>query len=65
MAERRETSRAGFSLVEVLVTIAIMGLMLTAVTQMLTSVRFARDIVHNEQEEYLAGPAILDQLESP
>ena len=63
MAKRANKSRAGFSLVEVLVTIAIMGLMLTAVTQMLTSVRFARDIVHNEQEEYLAGPAILDQLE--
>ena len=63
MVEHREMNRAGFSLVEVLVTIAIMGLMLTAVTQMLTSVRFARDIVHNEQEEYLAGPAILDQLE--
>lgn len=63
VADPRNTNRSGFSLVEVLVTIAIMGLMLTAVTQMLTSVRFARDIVHNEQEEYLAGPAILDQLE--
>ena len=63
MAERSTSRRAGFSLVEILVTIAIMGLMLTAVTQMLTSVRFTRDIIHNEQEQYLAGPAILDLLE--
>ncbi len=62
MAERNP-SRSGFSLVEILVTVAIMGLMLTAVTQMLTSVRFSRDIIHNEQEEYLAGPTILDQIE--
>lgn len=59
----RSNRSAGFSLVEILVTVAIMGLMLTAVTQMLTSVRFTRDIIHNEQEQYLAGPAILDQLE--
>lgn len=63
MVERPRTRQAGFSLAEVMVTIAIMGLMLTAVTQMLTSVRYTRDIVHNEQEEYLAGPAILDQIE--
>lgn len=59
----RKTNQAGFTMVEVLVTIAIMGLMMTAVTQMLTSVRFARDLVHNEQEQYLAGPAILDMIE--
>ncbi len=56
-------ARAGFTMVEVLVTIAIMGLMLAGITQMLSSVRFTRDIIHNEQEQYLAGPAILDLIE--
>jgi prepilin-type N-terminal cleavage/methylation domain-containing protein len=55
--------RGGFTLIEVMVTIAVMGLMLAGITQILSSVRFARDIIHNEQEQYLAGPAILDQME--
>lgn len=59
----RASTRAGFTLIEILVTVAIMGLMLAAITQMLSSVRFTRDIIHNEQEQYLAGPAIMDLIE--
>lgn len=54
---------AGFTLVEIVVTVLIMGLMLTGITRLLTAVRTSRDLVHNIQEQQLAGPAILDLLE--
>lgn len=63
MFRPRAAKRAGFTLIEVMVTIAVMGLMLAGITQILSAVRFSRDIIHNEQEQYLAGPAILDQIE--
>ncbi|MCZ6597417.1 MAG: prepilin-type N-terminal cleavage/methylation domain-containing protein, partial [Planctomycetota bacterium] len=62
-ARRGRGSRAGFTLMEVLVTILIIGLMLASVTQILTSVRYTRDTIHNIQEVQLAGPAIMDRLE--
>ncbi len=55
--------QAGFTLVEIVVTVLIMGLMLTGVTRLLTAVRTSRDLVHNVQEQQLAGPAILDLVE--
>lgn len=55
--------RAGFTLVEVLVTLLIMtGIMIT-VTTILNVARTSRDTIHNIQEQQLAGPAILQRLE--
>lgn len=57
------TRRAGFTLVEVLVTLLIMtGIMIT-VTTILNVARTSRDTIHNIQEQQLAGPAILQRLE--
>lgn len=66
VADRRSKAchaSAGFTLIEILVAVAIMGLMLAGVTQILASVRTTRDLVHNIQETQLAGPAILDLVE--
>lgn len=60
---RNTLRRAGFTLVEVLIALMIMGLMLMSITKMLTAVRTTRDTVHNIQESMLAGPAILDLIE--
>lgn len=57
-------SRAGFTLVEILVALLIMSLMMTAIIRVLTSARHVRDVVYNTQESQLAGPAILDLLEA-
>jgi len=55
--------RAGFTLVEVLVTLLIMtGIMIT-ITTILNVARTSRDTIHNIQEQQLAGPAILQRLE--
>lgn len=55
--------RAGFTLIEVLLTLVIMtGIMIT-VTTILTVARQSRDTIHNIQEQQLAGPAILQRLE--
>ena len=54
--------QAGFTLVEVLVTLLIMSLLLVAITQVLAGARRTRDLVHNVQESYLAGPAIMDLI---
>jgi prepilin-type N-terminal cleavage/methylation domain-containing protein len=62
-AERRNSTAQGFTLVEVLIAVMIMGMMLMSITKMLTAVRTTRDTVHNIQESMLAGPAILDQIE--
>jgi len=56
--------RAGFTLVEVLLALVIVGFLMVAITQILTAARQSRDLIHNIQERYLAGPAILDQLEA-
>ena len=61
--KQREGRRAGFTLVEVLLTLLIMsGIMLT-ITQILNAARQSRDSIHNMQEGHIAGPAILDRLE--
>lgn len=54
---------AGFTLVEVLLTLVIMGMIMVSMTQILTAARTSRDTIHNIQETELAGPAILDMLE--
>jgi len=56
-------SRAGFTLVEVLLTLMIMAGIMVSITQILTAARTSRDTIHNIQETMLAGPAILDLLE--
>ncbi len=65
---RRQTGlarrpQAGFTLMEVLLAVLIMGMMLTSITQLLTMVRKTRDTVHNLQENQLVGPAVLDLVE--
>jgi len=59
----RRAARAGFSLVEVLVTLLIVGAIMVAITQILEAARISRDTIHNIQETQLAGPAIMDLIE--
>ncbi|MDZ4772233.1 MAG: type II secretion system protein GspJ [Planctomycetota bacterium] len=54
---------AGFTLIEVLVTLLIMSGIMVSMTQILTAARNTRDTIHNIQETQLAGPATLDMLE--
>jgi prepilin-type N-terminal cleavage/methylation domain-containing protein len=54
---------AGFTLMEVIVTILIMAGIMVSITQILTAVRNTRDRIHNMQEAHLAGPAVLDRIE--
>jgi len=63
--ERIQTlrSRAGFSLVEVLVALMIVSGIMLALTQLLEATRISRDTIHNIQETQLAGPAIMDLIE--
>ena len=58
----RRAARRGFTIAEVLITVAIMSLMLVAITRVLNSVRITRDRVHNIQETQLAGPLIVDMI---
>jgi prepilin-type N-terminal cleavage/methylation domain-containing protein len=60
---RDRPARTGFTLVEVLLTLVIMGMIMVSMTQILTAARTSRDTIHNIQETELAGPAILDMLE--
>jgi prepilin-type N-terminal cleavage/methylation domain-containing protein len=57
-------SRSGFTVVEVLVVMVIMSTILVSITQVLSAARETRDQVHNMHETQLAGPAILDLIES-
>lgn len=59
----RRTLTAGFTLVEVLLTLVIMGSIMVMLAQILTVARTSRDTIHNIQETQLAGPAILDLIE--
>ena len=59
----RACARSGFSLVEVLVTLLIVGGIMVAITQLLEAARISRDTIHNIQETQLAGPAIMDLIE--
>jgi len=61
---RPSRPRAGFTLIEVLLTLMIMGWIMVAVTQILNATRQSRDLIQNIQERQLAGPAILDRLEA-
>lgn len=56
--------RSAFTIAEVLVVIVIMSGILTVITQVLSSARQTRDMVHNMHETQLAGPAILDLIEA-
>ena len=56
-------ARAGFTLIEVLVTLLIVGGIMLAITQILEAARISRDTIHNIQETQLAGPAIMDLIE--
>lgn len=55
--------RAGFTLIEVLLVLLIMGGIMLSMTQILTAARTTRDTIHNIQETQNAGPAILDFIE--
>jgi prepilin-type N-terminal cleavage/methylation domain-containing protein len=59
----RSAARRGFSLVEVLVVLLIVGGLMLALTQLLEAARISRDTIHNLQETQLAGPAIMDSIE--
>jgi prepilin-type N-terminal cleavage/methylation domain-containing protein len=59
----RRVARAGFSLVEVLVTLLIVGGIMVALTQLLEAARLSRDTIMHIQETQLAGPAIMDLIE--
>jgi prepilin-type N-terminal cleavage/methylation domain-containing protein len=56
--------RAGFTLIEVLLTLLIVAGIMVTITQILSAARQSRDAIHNIQEQELAGPAILNQIES-
>jgi prepilin-type N-terminal cleavage/methylation domain-containing protein len=55
--------RSGFTLIEVLLTLMIMGGIMVTLAQILTAARTSRDTIHNIQETQNAGPAILDFIE--
>jgi len=63
MKHKVDLRRGGFTVVEVLLAIMIMGMMFTSITQLMTAAKNARDSIHNMQETQLAGPAVLDMLE--
>lgn len=63
-AGHRTGSGAGFTLIEVLLTLVIMAGIMVTVTQILNAARSSRDAIHNIQEQQLAGPAILQQIEN-
>jgi prepilin-type N-terminal cleavage/methylation domain-containing protein len=62
-SQDRSSSRSGFTLMEVLLTLFIMSGILLTMTQILNAARTSRDTIHNIQETQLAGPAILDLIE--
>lgn len=59
----RRTLRAGFTLVEVMLALMIVGFIMLAVMQILAAARQTRDVIHNIQERQLAGPAILARID--
>lgn len=59
----RADSRAGFTLIEIIVALGIMAFMLMGISKTLQSVRDTRDHIHNIQETQLGGPVILDLIE--
>ena len=63
MRSHPRAHKAGFTLIEVLLTLLIMGMLMVSMTQILTAARYSRDTIHNIQETQLAGPAIMDLVE--
>ena len=55
---------AGFTLVEVMVTLVIVGIIMVSVAEILRGARYTRDSIHNIQEKELAGPLILQTIEN-
>ncbi|MCA9002238.1 MAG: prepilin-type N-terminal cleavage/methylation domain-containing protein, partial [Planctomycetes bacterium] len=55
-------SRAAFTIIEVMIAVAIMSMMLVAILQVLSAVRLTRDRIHNTQETQMAGPIIMDLI---
>lgn len=64
MRRTNEHDADGFTLVEVLLTVLIMGWILVSISQILTVSRKTRDEIHNTKERMLAGPAILQRIEA-
>jgi uncharacterized membrane protein YgcG len=60
---RSRASTGGFTLAEILVVILVMSGILVGITSVLSGARQTRDLIHNIQENQLAGPAILDHVE--
>ena len=54
--------QGGFTIVEVLIAVAVMSLMLVSILKVLSAVRLTRDRIHNTQETQLAGPIIMDLI---
>jgi len=58
----REVAQRGFTIVEVMIAVAVMSLMLVSILKVLSAVRLTRDRIHNTQETQLAGPIIMDLI---
>jgi len=55
-------NRHGFTLLEVLISLAIMGMVMATVMQTVQQTRMAVDAIHNISETENVGPRILDQI---
>ena len=64
LRQRRTGQRSGFTLVEVMVTLLIVGIIMVSVAEILRGARYTRDSIHNIQEKELAGPLILQTIEN-
>ncbi len=62
-ATQHSREHAGFTIVEILVTVLIMSFIMISITTILGIARKSRDTIQNIQEQQLAGPAILNLLE--
>jgi prepilin-type N-terminal cleavage/methylation domain-containing protein len=61
--EEADRKRGGFTLIEILLTIMIVGLILTALYQILTSTLRIRARVEDREDPFVIGPMILDLVE--
>ncbi len=57
-----KTGRSAFTIIEVMIAVAIMSMMLVTILQVLSAVRLTRDRIHNTQETQMAGPIIMDLI---
>ncbi|MFT7517665.1 MAG: prepilin-type N-terminal cleavage/methylation domain-containing protein [Myxococcota bacterium] len=58
----RNKSRKAFTLLEVLISLAIMGMVMATVMQTVQQTKYAVDTIHNIMETENVGPRILDQI---